>query len=287
MIRERGRDRLVSWLLYVLLALLGLLTVYPFWETVVISVSPFEDYLASTVHVVPRRLDFGTYQHIFGLPELWRSYGVTAFVTVVGTLISMFGTVLTAYTLSKEFVGKTVVAFLIVFTMFFTGGLIPNYIVVRDLGLTNTLWSLILPTAISTYYVIVLRSFFATLPRELEDAARIDGCSELGTLLRIVLPLSKAALATIGLFYAVGYWNAFFNAVMYISDRSLWPLQLFLRAMLFENEAALQGGSTDPYLLGAPIKMAAVVVGLIPIACVYPFLQRYFVKGVALGAVKG
>jgi putative aldouronate transport system permease protein len=170
--------------------------------------------------------------------------------------------------------------------MFFTGGLIPNYIVVRDLGLTNTLWSLILPTAVSTYYVIVLRSFFATLPRELEDAARIDGCSELGTLLRIVLPLSKAALATIGLFYAVGYWNAFFNAVMYISDRSLWPLQLFLRAMLFENEAALQGGSTDPYLLGAPIKMAAVVVGLIPIACVYPFLQRYFVKGVALGAVK-
>jgi putative aldouronate transport system permease protein len=279
-------DRLVTRLLYAVLALLGLLTVYPFWETVVISVSSFEDYLGSTVHIVPRRLDFGTYGHILGLPELWRSYGVTAFVTVVGTLISMFGTVLTAYTLTKDFVGKTVVTFLIVFTMFFTGGLIPNYIVVRDLGLTNTLWSLILPTAVSTYYVIVLRSFFATLPRELEDAARIDGCSELGTLIRIVLPLSKAALATIGLFYAVGYWNAFFNAVMYISDRSLWPLQLFLRAMLFENEAALQGGSTDPYLLGAPIKMAAVVVGLIPIACVYPFLQRYFVKGVALGAVK-
>jgi putative aldouronate transport system permease protein len=284
--RARVGDRLVTWLLYALLALLGLLTVYPFWETVVISVSPFEDYLSSTVHLVPRRIDLGTYGHIFGLAELWRSYGVTVFVTVVGTLISMFGTVLTAYTLTKDFVGKTVVTFLIVFTMFFTGGLIPNYIVVRDLGLTNTVWSLILPTAISTYYVIVLRSFFATLPRELEDAARIDGCSELGTLLRIVLPLSKAALATIGLFYAVGYWNAFFNAVMYISDRSLWPLQLFLRAMLFENEAALQGGSTDPYLLGAPIKMAAVVVGLIPIACVYPFLQRYFVKGVALGAVK-
>jgi putative aldouronate transport system permease protein len=279
-------DRATNGVLYALLTLLGLATVYPFWETVVISVSPFEDYLASMIHLFPRRLDFGTYSYIFGLSELWRSYGVTLFVTVVGTLISMFGTVLTAYVLTKDFVGRTVVTFLIIFTMFFSGGLIPNYILVRELHLTNTLWSLILPTAVSTYYVIVLRSFFVTLPRELEDAARIDGCSELGTLVRIVLPLSKAALATIALFYAVGYWNAFFNAVMFISDRSLWPLQLFLRAMLFENEAALQGGSTDPYLLGAPIKMAAVMVGLIPIACIYPFLQRYFVKGVALGAVK-
>jgi putative aldouronate transport system permease protein len=283
---SRFSDRLTNWALYAVLAVLAVVTVYPFWETVVISVSPFEEYLSSPVHLFPRRLELGTYAYIFGLSELWRSFGVTVFVTVVGTLVSMVGTVLTAYTLTKEFVGKTLVAFLILFTMFFTGGLIPNYILVRDLGLTNTVWSLILPGAISTYYVIVLRSFFATLPRELEDAARIDGCSELSTLVRIVLPLSKAALATIALFYAVGYWNAFFNAVLYISDRSLWPLQLFLRSMLFENEAALQGGSTDPYLLGAPIKMAAVVVGLLPIACIYPFLQRYFVKGVALGAVK-
>ncbi|MHB1134150.1 MAG: carbohydrate ABC transporter permease [Chloroflexota bacterium] len=279
-------DRVFNLFNYALLTLIALATIFPFWDSFVTSIIPFEDYVTNRVHLFPTRLDLSTYNFLLNLPELWRSYGVTVFVTVVGTAISMFGTVLAGYALSKNFKGRTIITFLILFTMVFSGGLIPNYIIVRSLGLMDSVWALILPGAISTYNLIVMRSFFQNLPSELEDAAKIDGCSELGTLVRIVLPISKPVLATIGLFYAVGYWNAFFNAIMYLGDRANWPLQLFLRAMLFESEAAFLSGSSDPYLFGAPIKMAAVMVAVLPIAAIYPFFQRYFVKGMLLGAVK-
>jgi putative aldouronate transport system permease protein len=266
---------------------LALLTIYPFWDSFIVAMSSVPSYLASPIHLYPRGgVNLAAYAFILRLPQVWTSYGVTLFVTVVGTALSLTLTVLGGYVLAKRFRGRYLILFLIVFTMYFNGGIIPNYIIVRNLGLLNSLWALILPTAINTYYLIVMRSFFANIPGSLEDAAKIDGCSEFGTLIRVVLPISKPALAAIGLFYAVGYWNAFFNAVMYITDPHKWPLQIFLRSMLYEDAAAQYSGSADPFSFGMPTKMAVIMVATIPIVCVYPFFQRHFTKGVLLGAVK-
>ena len=151
----------------------------------------------------------------------------------------------------------------------------------------NTLWSMIIPTAISTYNLIVLRNFFNALPQSVEESAMMDGCTEVGVLFRIVIPISKPAITTVALYYAVDHWNDFFSAVMYINEQKKWPLQLFLRSMLFENDMAYASGGESLYLLGQPMKMAAVMMAIIPIMCVYPFFQKHFAKGVMLGAVKG
>jgi putative aldouronate transport system permease protein len=193
-----------------------------------------------------------------------------------------------AYVLSKkELKGQRLLMFLCIFTMMFSGGIIPTYIIIRSVKLMNTLWALIIPSAINTYNLVILRNFFATMPKELEESAILDGCTEVGVLFRIVLPVSKPAVTTIALFYAVEHWNNFFSAVLYISSRRLWPLQLFLRSMLFENEAAYSSGGESLFLLGQPMKMATVMLAIIPIMCFYPFFQKYFTQGVMLGAVKG
>jgi len=170
--------------------------------------------------------------------------------------------------------------------MMFSGGIIPSYLVVKNLGLMNSVWAMIIPKAIATYNLIIMRNFFASVPESLEDSARIDGCNDMGVLFRIVVPLSMPAIATISLFYAVAHWNEFFSAVYYITDARKWPLQLFLRAMLFENESTYSGGGDSPFLLGVPIKMATIMIATIPVMLVYPFFQKYFVQGVMLGAVK-
>ena len=177
--------------------------------------------------------------------------------------------------------------FLAVFTMMFTGGIIPTYIVVKDLHLMNSLWAMILPSAVNTYNLIILRNFFLELPMELEEAALLDGCTEIGVLFRIMLPISKPALTTVTLFYAVDHWNDFFSAIMYINKKEAWPLQLFLRSMLFQNDAAYSSGGESLFLLGQPMKMAAVMLAIIPIMCAYPFFQKYFTAGMTAGAVKG
>jgi putative aldouronate transport system permease protein len=177
--------------------------------------------------------------------------------------------------------------FLAVFTMMFSGGIIPTYIVVKDLHLMNSLWSMIIPSAINTYNLIILRNFFMELPLELEEAAMLDGCTEVGVLFRIMLPISKPALTTVALFYAVDHWNDFFSAIMYINSKEAWPLQLFLRSMLFQSDAAYSSGGESLFLLGQPMKMAAVMLAIIPIMCAYPFFQKYFTAGMTAGAVKG
>jgi len=269
------------------LGIVALLTLYPFWDVVVVSMSSLQGYLATKIHIFPKEFDFRAYQYILGMNELWNSYGVTIFVTVVGTALNMVLTTMAGYVLSKDYIkGQRFFMFMIVFTMLFSGGLIPSYIVVRKLGIMNTPWALIIPGAVSAYNLIIMRNFFYSIPESLEESARIDGCNDIGILFKIVLPLSMPAIATISLFYAVGHWNNFFTAVLYITDKNKWPLQLFLRAMLFENEASMNTGGDDPYLLGQPIKMATVMVAVVPVMCVYPFFQKYFVQGVLIGAVK-
>ena len=272
----------------VFLCALAFTTIYPFWDTLVVSVSSLKGYLASSIHLWPSEWSVESYKYMFSNPTLWTSYGNTLFITVVGTMINMVITIMTSYVLSKNYLrGHRVLTFLCVFTMMFSGGIIPTYMVIKDVGLLNKIWAMIIPTAINTYNMIILRNFFSAMPRELEESATLDGCTEVGVLFRIVLPVSIPAITTVTLFYAVDHWNDFFSAIMYINKQSNWPLQLFLRSMLYENEAAYQSGGESLYLLGQPMKMAAVMMAIIPIMCAYPFFQKYFTKGVMTGAVKG
>lgn len=271
----------------VFLICLAVATVYPFWNVLMVSLSPYKDYAENALRIWPSSFDFSTYRFILGMDRLWIAYKNTLIITGAGTLLSTFLTITTGYVLSKGLKGTRVLMFLIVFTMLFDGGIIPRYMVIRGLGIMNTLFALILPLAIGTWNLIIVRNYFFTLPAELEESARLDGARDLAILFKIVVPISKPIIATIALFYAVAFWNNFFEAVMYITDFAKWPMQLFLRAMLFENAADTMSGGENPALLGMPIKMAAIIVAAAPVMAAYPFFQRYFVKGIMVGAVKG
>lgn len=239
--------------------------------------------------VIPNQVTFSAYRAILSGGVVTRALGISLFITVAGTVISLACTSMLAYALSRpgSFAHKPILM-LLLFALLFTPGVIPSYLVVKDLGLLNSYWSLIVPTAVSAFNVIVLRAFFMGLPPQLIESARIDGASEATILWRVVLPLSKAALAVIGLFYAVGYWNAFFNALLYINDTSKWPLQMVIQTYVVNN--APLGGQPAPGEVIPPqqsLQMAVLVISVIPILIVYPFLQRHFGKGVLTGAVKG
>ncbi|MBO0884917.1 MAG: carbohydrate ABC transporter permease [Mycobacterium sp.] len=238
----------------------------------------------------PKHPNLDAYRAILAGGVVTRALVVSLLVTVVGTTLSLTCTALLAYSLSRpgSFASKPMLL-AVLFTLLFTPGIIPSYLMVKELHLLNSYWSLILPVMISGFNVIVVRAFFMDLPQDLLDAARIDGAGERSTLFRIVLPLSKAVLAVVGLFYAVGYWNAFFNALLYLSDNSKWPLQLVLRSYVVNNSSL----TVDQLSVGTALppqpalQMAILVISLVPIAVVYPFIQRHFTKGVMLGAVKG
>ena len=273
---------------YAILSLIACTTLFPFWDVLVTSFMDLKQYLTMQVHLLPRYFVLDNYRHIFSMGELWSSYRNTIFVVVVGTTVNMLVTITAGFVLSRQALkGQRVFMFLITFTMLFSGGMIPTYMVVRQLGLMNKLWALIFPSAVSTYNLILMRNYFLGIPKELEEAATVDGAGELTTLVRIFLPVSLPSIATIALFYAVGHWNQYFQAVLYINRRASYTLQLFLRTMLSETEAALQLGGDVTSLLGPPLKAATIVLAIVPILMVYPFLQRYFTQGVMLGAVKG
>jgi multiple sugar transport system permease protein/putative aldouronate transport system permease protein len=226
--------------------------------------------------------------------SILRGYGNTIFYTLAGTMINMVLTVLAAYPLSRsDMPGKNIFTMLFTFTMIFSGGIIPSYILMRDLHMLNTRWSLLIPGAINVYNLIICRTFFVnSIPKELLEAAQIDGCTNFRFFLRIALPLSKAVLAVLALYYAVAHWNAYFNAFLYIIDQKLYPLQIVLKDILISNPISpemLEGsaqGSVDMNLVHV-IKYAAIIVGCLPIWCVYPFVQKFFVQGVMIGSVKG
>jgi putative aldouronate transport system permease protein len=272
------------------LLLVVVLTLYPFVNIVAQSFSSESAISAGKVNLFPVGFDTSTYQVVMNDSMFWRNYGNTVLYTVVATAVSLVLTTCMAYVLSKRHLrGRKFLIGFVIFTMFFNGGLIPNYVLISQLGMKNTLWAVVLPNAISVFNLLVMKAFFENMPAELEEAAMIDGLTTFGILLRIVLPLSKAILATMMLFYAVANWNAWFGAFLYLDDKSLFPVTIYLRNMIAGATAGTSAGATGDDLtqIQANIKAVTMVLTVLPILCVYPFIQRYFVSGVMLGSIKG
>ncbi|AKU19123.1 ABC transporter permease [Luteipulveratus mongoliensis] len=273
----------------VLLGGFALAIIVPLLVVVSTSLASDQDVIDAGGYVLwPKHPTFHAYELLFSGGLVGRAILVSLFVTVVGTALALFTTITLAYATSRPVVFGRPVLLLVLFTLLFAPGIIPMFLMVKQLGLLDSLWSLILPGALSAFNFVVMRAFFMNVPQELIESARIDGASDFTILWRIVMPLSKAVIAVVGLFYAVGFWNAFFNALLYINDTAKWPLQLILRTYVLQGSSlsADQLG-VDPPPQTQSLQMAVVVLALIPIAMVYPFIQRHFAKGVITGAVKG
>ena len=280
-------------ILVLIIMLISLSCLLPFVNVLATSLSSKSAILSGKVSFWPIELDFRAYKAIFADPMMIRSLGFTVLITVTYTLFAMVLTILMAYPLCKKRLkGRKFFNFLALFTMYFSGGTIPIYLNIKELGLLDTPWSLILPGMLSTYNMIILKSFFMALPSELEEAAIIDGANDYQVLWRIYLPLSKASLATLTLFYAVGKWNSFQDALYYIQNKAYQPLQLKLYHIIKGSQAVdiaqMEGGTTSvATAISESIEPATIIFATLPILVVYPFVQRYFVAGVTIGAVKG
>ena len=269
-----------------LLILLAVVTLYPFLYVTAASFSDRMFILRGDIGIIPKGFNVNAYKNVFKYHLLWRSYGNTIFYVILGTSINMLLTVLGAYPLSrKQFKGRRFFSFMLVFTMWFNAGMIPTFLVVRGMGLYNTFWALVLPSAISTYNLIVVRTFFDNIPAEMEEAALIDGGNDFQVLMKVILPLSVPVLMTITLFYLVGHWNAFMPALLYLRSEELYPLQMILRKIVLQS--LVDEENLEDQVLAESVKYSTIVVATVPILCVYPFIQRYFVTGVMIGAVKG
>lgn len=266
--------------------------VYPFWHIVMFSLSDQKFAATGGFFFWPRSLNWSTYEIVLANKNILSGFKISVLVTVCGTLAGVLLTAMLAYALSKKSIpGYTFFTLLIFFTMLFGGGMIPSFMLIHYLNLFNHVGALILPGMVSAWNFFIMRNFFTALPEGLEESARIDGASELRIFWQIVLPLSKAVLATIGLFLAVGYWNDFFSSVLYIVDKDKWSLQAVLRQLIGQTSSAMsQAGvdiQADVQVTSQSIIMASIIITTLPILCVYPFLQKYFVKGVLVGSVKG
>ncbi len=257
------------------------------------SFSDPDQVLHGKVFIIPKGLTIEPYRLVFKNTDIWRGYRNTIFYTVAGTFINLVMTVMAAYPLArKEMKGRRFLSLIVIFTMYFNGGIIPTYLLVRDLGMYNTVWAILIPSAISTYNLIVARTFFEqSIPPDLYESAKLDGCGSMRTLISIVLPLSKAILAVLVLYYGVGHWNAYFNALIYIRNEELHPLQIVLRNILLLSQTEQMGsndvGMGEKIKMMEGIKYSVIVVSSVPVLLLYPFVQKYFVKGVMIGAVKG
>jgi putative aldouronate transport system permease protein len=290
MIRSMGfGEKLFDAMVWVVLGLVTLVVVLPLWYLVMMSITPFEIWnrTGGTLFVPLDKITLEGYRQLLSSSRLPRAFGVSMFVTAAGTALNLLFTTLMAYPLSRRrFPLRTPLLLGVIFTMLFSGGLVPSYLVVRELGLLNSYWSLLLPNLISGFNLLVMKAFFESLPSEIEEAARIDGASEWQVLWQVVLPLSKPILATVGLFYAVAHWNTYFDAVLYISDAKMQPLQVVLRSIL---SAGTANEYVDPDAVVMPLdtlRMAAVVLATLPLLVVYPWLQKHFTAGTLLGSVK-
>jgi putative aldouronate transport system permease protein len=275
----------------VVLTAVVFVTLYPFVTIVARSLSDESYILAGKVNLVPRGFDLTAYKLVMSDSMFWTNYRNTVVYTVVATFIAIVLTTCYAYVLSKPRLrGRGALVGIAVFTMFFSGGLIPNYVLITSLGMKNTIWAVVLPNAINVFNLLVMKAFFESLPVELEEAAAVDGLSTYGTLLRIVLPLSKAVIATMVLFYAVTYWNSWFTAFLYMDRQELFPVTVYLRNLIAGAAGAQDAGGVadaDAVQAAATLQAVTIVLTTLPILAVYPFIQRYFVSGVMLGAVKG
>jgi putative aldouronate transport system permease protein len=287
-------EQLASSINYIFLGLFALLALAPFVHVIAQSLSSHHAITSGKVTLWPVDLTFEAYGRVLSENAFLNSLSVSVLRTVVGTIVNVVLTCLLAYPISKTYIkGRSVIMFLIVFSMMFGGGMIPTFLIVKGTGLLDTFWAFIIPGAVSAFNVIIMKNFFQSVPAELEESAKMDGGSNLGILFRIVIPLSMPAIATITLFHAVTHWNAFFDTVLYISDRKMFPLQVYLRELIMFNNSdistnASNSANMDSSLLALEsLKAAALIASTIPILIVYPFLQKYFVKGIMLGSVKG
>jgi len=274
-----------------IITIVSITCLIPFLYMISLSLSSNDAIISQKVAIWPVDFTLETYRTILSDVEMIYTLGYTIVLTIVYTLVCMFLTVCAAYPLTKQrLMGRSLILTVLVFTMYFSGGLIPSYILVKNLDLMNTMWSLILPGAMSVFNLIILKTFFASLPESLEESASIDGCNDLGILVRIVLPLSLPSIATLSLFYAVDRWNGFQDALFYITDKNLYPMQLKLYQIITANQQldTQQGeGSVGAYIVPESLKAASVMFATVPILVVYPKLQKYFVDGVMTGAIKG
>ncbi len=285
-------DKVFLVIAYILVALVSISCLYPFIYVISASLSDYESLARGEVWLLPKGINFEAYKIVFETDEIWTAYGNTIWYVVVGTIISLFLTTITAYPLSrKTFGGRNVLTAIFSFTMFFGGGLIPTYLLIRDLGLLNTRWALVIPGALSVWNIIIMRTFFQGIPDSLTEAATIDGCNDIHILFKIILPLSMPVISVMILFYAVGQWNSYFSAIIYLNDHKLYPLQVILRKILIQHDTTDMKTFTSDLdkmrEVALNIRYATIIVSTLPILCVYPFLQKYFVKGIMVGAIKG
>ena len=288
--RQSRGDKIFDSVNLLLIILVLIIILYPLYFVIIASFSNAQDVVNGRVFIGPIGVNFEAYKKVFAHDDIMMGYRNTILYTILGTTINLIMTILAAYPLSrKDLKGRGIIMAFLAFTMFFGGGLIPTYLVVKRLQMTNTIWALLIPSAISTYNVVIMRTYFSTsIPYELQEAALIDGCSNTKILLKIILPLSTPIIAVMVLFYAVGHWNAYFNAIIYLTDRDKFPLQLIIREILIQNqtEKLMQSGTAGvdiesivrQQMVAESLKYAVIVVASLPMLILYPILQKYFVK---------
>jgi putative aldouronate transport system permease protein len=268
------------------LLLVSACMLYPFIYLFFISISPIQQVVKSGLLLLPHGIDLSSYQYVLGAVNIASAYKVTIFIAFCGTALSLLLTSLGAYVLShRELPGHNILAAFLIITMVFNGGLIPLYLTVKSLHLIDSVFALFVPTAINTFWLFVMRNFFSSIPASLAESARIDGCSEYRILMSVILPVSVPILATLALFYGVGFWNQYFNAIIFINTSTKFPLQVIIR-MMYQNFTAPPPTDALPPPVET-IRAATIMIATLPILCVYPFLQRYFAKGLMVGAIKG
>ncbi|MDP4097847.1 carbohydrate ABC transporter permease [Paenibacillus sp. P96] len=272
-----------------LLILIGLTCLLPFVNVIASSFASTQEVVAKRFILFPTTFSLDAYRYILSTPTIFKGLGVSVGVTLVGTFVSMVLTAFMAYGLSRKYLlGRNFINFLVVFSMLFSGGMIPTFLVVKSLGLIDSYWSLILPVAINAFNMIIMRNFFQALPDSLEESAKMDGATDFGVFLKIMLPLALPSIATISLFYGVTYWNTYMNAILYLNDSNKWPIQILLRQIVIVSSGMqAEGTSVDVIPPAQTIKMAVIVVATVPMLIAYPFVQKHFTKGALLGAVKG
>jgi len=284
-------DRIFNLVNISILSLISLLMIFPFLYLFSVSFSSYEDFLGSRFLLWPSNWTTNAYEYILQSKAFLRSLWTTVEITVIGTLFNLFFTATMAYALSRPILGQRTFMFMVVFTLLFSGGMIPTYLIVKETGLLDSIWSLIIPVAITPFNLIVMRSFFIAIPDDLTEAAIIDGANDLQIFSKVILPLSKPAIATFSLFYAVQHWNNYFAPILYIDSPEKWTIQVILRQIVVVGDVTASLAGDNSFLENAPppetIQMAAILLATVPILVVYPFLQKHFAKGVMLGAVKG
>ena len=288
-IKETVGDKVFNGLNYALLTIIALACLLPFINIIASSFASPAEVIAKPFIIFPETFSLDAYRYVLSTPTIFRALFVTIFITLVGTVLSMVLTSMMAYGLSRPYLpGRRAINFAVVFTMLFSGGMIPTFLVVNSLGLIDTLWAMILPIAVNAFNMIIMRNFFQGLPMSLEESARIDGAGDFLIFRKIMLPLAKPSIATISLFYAVSYWNTYMNAILYVNDSTKWPIQILLRQIVIVSSGLQsEGMALDIVPPAQSVKMAVITVATLPMLMVYPFVQKYFVKGALVGSVKG